>query len=368
VVDGLLFILLLAAVGWLFAGESGEDQAERLLAYLVSTSALWLLLYERLDLLLAALILLALVLLLSRLHYAWSFTALALAVNFKLVPLVLAPVWVLGSLPGEERLALFRPRVLAAVAARSLLLLGLIAGCFLPFYLWDGARSLGFLHYHQARGLEIGSTYSSLLLALHALGHPVEAYHAYGSMSLRSSLSPVLVALSPWLTAGLLLIATALLVVHCRRLAGGGARALSCTRLAQVHPLTFICATLLFLMVLVAASKVFSPQYLLWLAPLVSLVPFRRIGKRLFLGSFILTCVLSTVLFPFLYAQDLVERREEVSEAYAVWTFKEPTVRLALIQGMRIALLVGMTAALALHLLHAGTRPGSSGIRCDGTR
>jgi hypothetical protein len=366
VVDGLLFTLLLVAVVRLFAGEGGDGQAERLLAYVAGTSALWLLLYERLDLLLAALILLALVLLLSRLHYGWSFAVLAIAVNFKLVPLVLAPVWVIGSLPVCWQPPL-RRRVLTALAVRSLLLLGLIAGFFMPFYLRDGANSLHFLHYHQARGLEIGSTYSSLLLVLHALGHPVEAYHAYGSLSLRSSLSPAMAALSPWLTTGLLLAATVLLIVRCRRLAGGDKGGASGTRLAQLRPRTFVSGTILFLMVLLSASKVFSPQYLLWLAPLAVLVPCQRAGRRLFLGAFLLTCVLSTVLFPFLYAQDLVERIDklpEVSETYSVWTFKQPTLRLAIVQGMRTTLLVGMTAAVAYYLLRrsGGRRPvGDSG-------
>src|SRR5262249_3448147 len=155
------------------------EHMHRLLFYLASTVALWHLLCDRLDLLLALLVVLSLVLLLSRLHYAWSFAVLALAVNFKLVPLVLAPVWVIGSLPADREGTLFRPRVLLALATRVALLSGMVIAGFLPFYLLEGDRCLGFLTYHRARGLEIGSIWGSLLLALEALGQPAGVGHSY---------------------------------------------------------------------------------------------------------------------------------------------------------------------------------------------
>ena len=47
----------------------------------------------------SALVMIAVALLLSRAHYFWSFLALAAAINFKLTPIVLLPVWVLGAQP-----------------------------------------------------------------------------------------------------------------------------------------------------------------------------------------------------------------------------------------------------------------------------
>jgi hypothetical protein len=366
VVDALLFALLLALVSRFFAHESGLEQTERLLAYLAGTSALWLLLYDRQDVLLSATVLLALVLLFSRLHYAWSFAVLALAVNFRLVPVVLAPIWVVGSLPGSKPFSFVRPRVLAGLAARTALLLGLVIGCFLPFYLSAGSRCLGFLAYHQARGLEIGSLYSSLVMALQPLGLATQVYYAYGGINLGSSLSPALAALAPWLTAGLLLTATVLLLAHGRQLTRGGAGALPGGRLAHLQPLTFVCYTLLFLMLFIIANKVFSPQYLLWLAPLVVLVPMPRGGRRLFLWGFVLVCVLSTIVFPFLFVSDLVERAS--ARPIPFWTFKGPTVRVAVVLGVRNSLLLGLAAWLAYRLfrraraaLAESAPPGSGG-------
>jgi hypothetical protein len=367
VIDALLFALLLVLVSRLFAHESRMEQTERLLAYLAGTSALWLLLYDRQDVLLSALVLLALVLLFSRLHYAWSFALLALAINFRLVPVVLAPVWIVGSLPGSERFSFLRPRVLAGLAARTAVLLGLVAGSFLPFYLSEGRRCLGFLAYHQARGLEIGSLYSSLLMALQPLGLATQVYYAYGGINLGSSLSPVLAAVAPWLTAGLLLAASVLLLAHGRQLARVGSGALSGGRLAHVHPLTFVCYTLLFLMLFIIANKVFSPQYLLWLAPLVVLLPMRSGRRRLVLWGFVLVCALSTVAFPFLFMSDLVDQTSP--RPIPFWTFKGPTVRLAVILGVRNGLLLGLAACLTFHLfrraraLLAEPAPAGSGER-----
>ena len=73
-------------------------------------------------------ILVALVLLYSKLHYAWSFALLAVAINFKVVPVVLAPVWIVGSMPGDQRLSLRQPRVLAGLGLRSALLAALVIG------------------------------------------------------------------------------------------------------------------------------------------------------------------------------------------------------------------------------------------------
>jgi hypothetical protein len=356
VVDAGLFALVVILVRWLFPREGRGEWLGRLLAYLGSTLALWYLLYDRLDLIQSALVVLALALLLSRLHYGWSFAVLALAINFKLAPVVLAPVWVVGSWPGSRALALSRPQVLAALAARAVLLLGMVAGCFLPFYLSAGDRCLGFLAYHRARGIEFESLYGSLLMTLPGRGQPLGVRFSYGSINLVSSLSPVLAALAPWLTAGLLLAATGLVLAHARRLSttdpGEGSRPGS---LARLHPRTFVCYALLFLMVFIAGGKVFSPQYLLWLAPLVALIPLAGRARRLFLGGFVAVCVLSTVVCPFLLVADMIDRTSP--ESGAAWALKAPTVRLAVILTVRNLLFLGLTASLAVHLFRRTREP-----------
>src|SRR5262249_17752130 len=185
------------------------------------------------------------------------------AVHFKVVPVVLAPVWVVGAMPAGQPLKPWRPRVLTGLALRGGLLLALIVVGFVPFYLGAGEHSLDFLRYHRARPIEIDSLYSTLALALRPLVSPVTVDYSYGSINVHSPLTPALVALAPWLTAGTLGGATVVLVLHFRQAAGPAD-----ATLAQAQPRLFVGYTLQFLMLFIAANKVFSPQYLLWLAPL----------------------------------------------------------------------------------------------------
>jgi hypothetical protein len=268
---------------------------------------------------------------------------------------VLAPLWVVGSLPAGRPLEFWRPGVLARLGARGAFLLALIVVGFVPFYLWAGERCLGFLAYHRARPVEVGSPAGSLALALRPLAHPVTLCYSYGSVNVHSPLTPALVALSPWLAAGALAAASVLLLVHFRRLsarpadgAAGGAT------LAQVYPLPLICYALLFLMLFIATNKVFSPQYLLWLAPLVALIPLGRRGGRLFAGGFLLVCLLSTVLVPFLFVSDLIDPTAPVTVPRQL---RPPTARLEVVSAVRNVLFLALTVAVAVHLLRLAREP-----------
>jgi hypothetical protein len=361
VIDGVLFLLLAALVRRLFSGEGKGERGQRLLLYTACTLVLWHLLYDRLDLLLTALTVLALALLIGRRHYGWSFAVLAGAILFKLVPVVLVPLWVVGSMPAGQPLKFSRPQVLARLGARVSLLLALVVVGFLPFYFRDGERCLGFLTYHRARPLEIGSLYSSLPLAVWPLGFPLRVSHSYGSVNLHSSLTPTLVALSPWVTAGVLLATTVLLLVDFRRLSAlsansalpsllpeGRAAEGEGVTLAHLHPVPTLSYALLLLMLFIAANKVFSTQYLLWLAPLVALVPLGPRGRRLFTWTFLLVCVLSTILVPFLFVSDLIDPIKPPSQPP---TLKTPTARLAILLVIRNLLFLALVAGLASHLL-----------------
>src|SRR5262249_35765397 len=135
-VDVLLFVLLLVLFGRLFPRASAAEQGERLGAYLLGTLALWPFLDTRLDLVMALLVVASLLAPIGRARSPCSFALLALAVNFKVVPLVLAPVWVIGSLPADRPLS--PARLLGALAGRSALLLGMIVALFIPFLLAQG--------------------------------------------------------------------------------------------------------------------------------------------------------------------------------------------------------------------------------------
>ena len=359
-VDGLIVVLVAWLARRLFPLEGAGEQGLRLLIYLAGTTVLWPLLYDHLDLVLALLLVVALGLLVSRLHYAWSFAVLAAAVNFKLVPLVLAPVWVVGSLPATRPLVPWGPRQAGRLLARGALLAALVLAVFLPLYAAAGGDSLRFFRYHAARGLEVESLWACVPLALQYLGQPIVVDYSYGSVNVHSPLTPLLTRLAAPVTAVLLAGGTSLLLLRARRLtAGADGERPAGTTLAQVYPAELGCYALLFLAVFVCANKVFSPQYLLWLAPLAVLVPLQGRHRRQFLWAFLLICALSTVVAPFLFLFDIID---PTAPDTAPPSIRAPSPRFVTIVLVRNLLFLGWTAALAAYLARrafAGAGPGA---------
>jgi hypothetical protein len=342
-VEVVLVAALMILVMRLFPGAGAGERGERLLVYLASTIALWPLLYDRLDLAQAMLVQVALSLLVCRVHYAWPFLLLSLAIHFKLIPIALIPVFLIGSMPAATGLEPCR-RTVHALTIRTLVLSGMVLGILLPYYALHGAPCLEFLVYHRNRGLEIHSLYSSLLMGLHETGFPVAPYYSHGCVNLGSSLSPFLSALAPRLMVASLLAVALLCWTHFRELARRGeAAATPSATLAQLYPRETVSYALLALLACAATNKVLSSQYLLWLAPLVPLVSLRRPARWLFQWSFVVCCVLTTALFPYLFTSDL-------ARPLGYGRYEPPTHRaIALLIGRNL-LLLGLAAALFRHL------------------
>jgi hypothetical protein len=138
-------------------------------------------LYDRLDLWLGLVILGALSALITGHRYV-ALILLAVAVNLKLVPIFLLPLFVLGVLPGSA----FSDGLLSRRMMRMGLQAGLVfvaAGLamFLPFRLMWGPRVWDFLAYHSQRGFQLESTWSSILLVAARLGYPAQVTHIFGA-------------------------------------------------------------------------------------------------------------------------------------------------------------------------------------------
>lgn len=294
IVDVLVFLLLARLIPRLFPDEGPAVHQERLAVYVLCGVVLGHMLYDRLDLVLGGLLLLALALLVSRTHYGWSFVALAAAVNFKVIPVILFPVWVLLSLRSQSLQSVLR--LIAGCIGRSLLIVGLTVGFTVPFLLLYGSKCLDFLSFHQERGLQVESVPSSILITLAAFGCPVQFGWGHGGYELTASLAPFVARLSTAILALLLLAATARLAFHFRQLAKGNT-----ATVAQSEPGLAVQFTLLFLMTAVAGSKVFSPQFLLVLLPLLPLAPLANRPRRWLQGGFLVVTILTTAIFPYLY-------------------------------------------------------------------
>jgi hypothetical protein len=289
--DVVGFLALLLFVPRLYPRESGRVHLERWLSYIAGGHVLGHLLYDRLALPAGVLLLLAVGLLaLPRVAAIFGFLALAVAVNYQLSPLVLAPMLILGAVPMDafSGRAWWRPAL-----ARAALLAALTLGLAAAFYLYEGPASLGLFLFHKNRGVQVEAVSSTLPILMSFFGYSVGTLGEYNSRSLVSSLSPALKAASTAVVGGAVLAIAFVFVKTLRRRASASTG----ERVAVAVAPTFAGLAAASLAAAVIGSKVFSPQYLCWLLPLVPLLPRPRYTVWLF----VIVAALTTIIFPYAY-------------------------------------------------------------------
>jgi uncharacterized membrane protein len=206
---------------------------------------------------------------------AWAL--LALGALTKIYPLFLAPVYLVIALRSRHYRAAGTGILTALVTCLVLAGPFIIAGS-------DSIKSL--VEYHLQRGIQLESTYSSILLIADKLGLTrVALDFSFGSWNLAGAAADALTKLSSYLLIVLLLIAYWFIY---RQTKPGKSQS---TRLGAY--------ALLVLSIVLITSKVFSPQYLIWLIPLFPLVLQRE--RFIILGVFILTGLSTYYLFPHAY-------------------------------------------------------------------
>jgi hypothetical protein len=209
---------------------------------------------------------------------------LGLAVAAKLYPAVLAPLAVAYAWKREGRTEALRCGTAFAAAA---------ALVFLPFVVlspegvWDSVTR------QASRPLQIESLGSAFLLAAHdTFGLEITMDSSHGSQNLEGRLPDALAAAQSVVQA---LVLVAVWVAFAR---------------GPAEPERLVLACAAALTAFVALGKVLSPQFLIWLVPLVPLVCGRRgLGASVLLA---LAVVLTQLWFPFRY-WDLALRFDEVA-------------------------------------------------------
>lgn len=209
--------------------------------------------------------------------WRWSFTMLALATMLKFYPIVFVPPLIIAqhrakfgawhgtwstwwhSLRGVEVFVL----VCTTLTILSILL--------------SVEGTLGPLGYFTNRPIQVESSASSLLWLFSFFGNQLHYVATYGSLNVISPLSPVI---SPLFT---LMLGIGLLYTCWLQWRG-----------KVTLPVSF----LLTLLVVICTGKVFSPQYLLWVFPLLAYVGER---KWRWLISWTLIGALTTWIFPYIY-------------------------------------------------------------------
>jgi hypothetical protein len=170
------------------------------------------------------------------------------------------------------------------------LFLGVLALFFVPALLLGSGGFVQSFAYHSARGLQVESLAASLLMKL---GWVNEVAFAYGAFEVRGRGVELARSLSlP--VMGVLLLITALFMYREYRLGTFGGRAFP--RYAAALILAFMLG-----------SKVLSPQYAIWLLPLVPLGAGGITGIVVS-AVFLAVCWMTTQVYPIHYA-DLLDVR-----------------------------------------------------------
>jgi len=256
----LLFDLLVMALMIFVASYFKLSLRRMFIVYTLLIIAVGPLITMRYDLLPAVLVLAALTaFMIGRTKTAWAF--MGLGVTAKLYPVIIAPLFVIYHLHNKQ----YNQLIKGGVTFFAILLV-----VTLPWLVSDATGFWYSLSYHMERGLHSESIYATVLLVGQVLGLTrVEGEFSFGSWNLRSPLADSLAGLSLYVSAGSLVI----LYSFYALLLGRRLKSRAGTKILEqgVAALMFRFA-LLAAIIFLLTSKVFSPQFLIWLLPLLPFI------------------------------------------------------------------------------------------------
>ena len=191
----------------------------------------------------------------ERKRFNLAYALLAVGILLKLYPLFLLPIVVIeqflsitAGLSGEEKRAALGERVLPEILRGLGIAVAILGIIFAGFFLLNTSGTLSAFQFASSRPLQFESIPAALLWISHFFGVPVQIAYGYGAFNWVSPDA------GPFKLLSLLLLAAGCLWVYWRQLTG---------------KLGFGQAFLACLCVVVATNKVLSPQYFIWLIPIV---------------------------------------------------------------------------------------------------
>ncbi len=253
--------------------------------------------HVRFDLLPAALTLISLIAA-ERKHWVLAYVALAFGVLLKIYPILLLPVLFIAEQQSEERMDV--PLQLLSLKAllyslwhtlrgtrywqwkHCLLFLGVVGGVtgFFALLNFQGAIETQ-LAYFAHRPVQVESSGSTVLWLTTLFGTSLKITNEYGSINVVNSFSNVISLMS-----------TFLLVV------GFG----YCLLMQWRGKMDVIQTGIALIFVFITTGKVFSPQYVIWLIPLLAYVGAFDVFWFFFWGP---AAVLTTVIFAYFYTRPI---------------------------------------------------------------
>ena len=272
-----------------------------MLAYVWMTGSLGYLAVERYDLLFGCMLLGFLTYGLSQGRRAQAISALLLSASIatKVVSVVLVPLWLVHLVHTHRAEQAERGHppslrvrdVLEATVRPLCIVLASLTLYVAPFYWAAGSEFFNFLAYHHGRGLQVESTFSSILMLLQDQGlTQVGTRFAYGAAEVTGPWVQSLANMAAPLTVALVLLVAWQAYRRYAALGIGDARG---------RAVVFVTATTATVALQMASNKVFSPQYMLWLAPLCGAVVALRAGRYrpAIVGLLVANALTSLVLF-----------------------------------------------------------------------
>ncbi len=241
--------------------------------------------------------------------------------------------------------------------------MGAIVILFIPFYLWEGNPCFDFFIYHKDRYLKLESTYSSILIIFHFIGLPVKMTYGFGAYNLESFLTPLCLKISTIMVIVVFLGIAFILIKSIRfffsKDENNSIDLDKSTKLAQIIAHPFLYFTIAMLLGSICVSKVFSPQYLLWVVPMFSLIHFRMKEIKVAAALFLFACLFTTFIFPYLYFSEFVRGRTESPAGMLV--LEAPSILATNILFVRNMLLIGSTITILFFALPRGLRYNVNG-------
>jgi uncharacterized membrane protein len=221
----------------------------------------------------------------GRTNLAWTFIGLGLMT--KLYPIIIAPFFLFYHL---------RQMQYKQIAKGIMIFVIIVLALSLPWLLLNTRGYLTLFTYHLERGLHSESTYGSILLFGKILGLiKVEGIYNFGSWNLYSPLANQLATVSFVIMAGLLSIVYLLYARALLRVTSNPKTVF----LQSEHAATLLQYVLAAIFIFILFGKVFSPQYMIWLCPLLPLVTGR--WKIPLYTVFCVAGAFSQIVYPYYY-------------------------------------------------------------------
>ena len=245
--------------------------------YLALSAILFQVLYDRFDIAVAFLILLAIYLAI-RGNWVWAYIVVILGAFAKLFPALILPLLIIYQVRRGRTADVIRDFGISLAAGLTLFIISIAF-----FGDWWGYM----LEYHGRRGIQIESLYASIAMLADFAGVKAVIGHEYGAFQISGAFSSFMAK------ASMILMGCAVLAAYIIFA--------SKTRESKKNDGLLILASLLVLTSFALFNKVLSPQFFLWLFPLAAVASMISPNRAPTAALWTAVALATAIIFPYMY-------------------------------------------------------------------